>query len=366
MTESLRRLSLVTGTALVAVALLFVMLGSRGAVSDDVRRHASQAMRRIQTDGPIAADGRDSTRALSLAYVERARLGLGSPFRLVDEAIRDPRLADSTGVVVAWAILDCIFNHETYEIDASILDAIGSHAAGADHLTLIDHVISSARDPRVGETTIRLAYGLAVASGALSRSALPAVTAAAAMRPDRALAERDLDRATVRASENGIALIDELIRNRVTRALEVERPLIGALSPRQQEDAIAAVPGVLGQIEALHAHSNAAFADSSMLDARQAVTLSRLGARLPPVAAAAVILHSRGALLRGDSTVSPAMARFVLGATNEETLVAAYAYSGDGAPRRSPVVSQIMVSVAVGLRALAQEPVWVPGDLRPS
>src|SRR5258708_22597347 len=167
----------------------------------------------------------------------------------------------------------------------------------------------------------------------------------------------DLDRATVRASENGIALIDELIRNRVTRALEVERPLIGALSPRQQEDAIAAVPGVLGQIEALHAHSNAAFADSSMLDARQAVTLSRLGARLPPVAAAAVILHSRGALLRGDSTVSPAMARFVLGATNEETLVAAYAYSGDGARRRSPVVSPIMVSVAAALPPLPQRPV---------
>src|SRR5260221_14232627 len=102
MTVSPRRLSLATGTALVAVALIFVMLGSRGAVTDDARRRASEAAWRLEPGSSSTAEAHDSTRPLALAYLERARLGLGSPFRLIDQATRDPRLADSTGAAVAW------------------------------------------------------------------------------------------------------------------------------------------------------------------------------------------------------------------------------------------------------------------------
>jgi len=367
MTTSPRRLSLVTGTALIGVALIFAILGSRGTSGDDSRRHASEAARRLESGTTLGLNGHDSTRALALAYVERSRLGLGNPFRLVEQAIRDPRLGDSTGDDVAWAILDRVFAHGTYEVDASVLDAVGSPGSGVDHLRLIDQVIASATDPRVGEATIRLAYGLASGSGTIRAGSLPAVIDVAAMLRDRALAERDLRRAVARAREGNAGLIDELIRERITRALDVERPLIGALSPRLQDDAIAGVSAVVSRIEGIRLGGVVAVpTNHSMLDARSAVIVSRLGARLPPVAATVVTLQMRGALLRSDSTLTPAMARFLLGATNEESLIAAFAYATHNAGRPSVGAARIMVSAAVALRALAQEAVWFPGDVEPS
>src|SRR4051812_38541693 len=191
MMVSPRRLSLVTGTAIVGIALICAMIGSGPTVSSDARERARNAAER---GAGIAAGQSDATRGLSLAYLERARLGLGNPFKLVDEAMHDPRLDDSTSTLVAWSILDRVFQQSTYEIDASVLDAVGPQGAGADHLALIERVIRTARSPRAGETTVRLAYSIAAAGGMLSYGSSPTVNEASALIRDRVTAEDDLAR----------------------------------------------------------------------------------------------------------------------------------------------------------------------------
>src|SRR3954468_4837105 len=163
MMVSSSRLSLVTSTAIVGTALICAILGSdRPAAASNARQRAHAATRQLDS---IAGRQSDSVRGLTLAYLERARLGLGNPFRLVDEAVHDPRLNDSTGAIVAWSILDRVFQRGTYEIDASVLEAAGPRGAGAGHLALIEQLIRSAPNPRVGESTVRMAYGLAATRG---------------------------------------------------------------------------------------------------------------------------------------------------------------------------------------------------------
>jgi hypothetical protein len=48
-----------------------------------------------------------------------------------------------------------------------LLYADGSRKLGARHQAIIDSVVSRSSDPRVGELTVRLAYRLASASGAV-------------------------------------------------------------------------------------------------------------------------------------------------------------------------------------------------------
>jgi hypothetical protein len=222
------RLSLVTGTAFVGVALICAMLGSGRVVSSDARERAHEATNRLES---LAGRQPDSVRALALAYLERARLGLGDPFRLVDESMSDPRLDDSTGATIAWAILDRVFERGTYEIDASVLDAVGPPGAGADHLALIERVLRSSHNPRVAETTLRLAYGLAAARGIVSYGASTTIVEVAALVRDRVLAESDLSRAVRLAISDGGSVLAEVMRLRATRDLSVERPLLQALSP---------------------------------------------------------------------------------------------------------------------------------------
>ncbi|MGH7466014.1 MAG: hypothetical protein ACREK1_12610, partial [Longimicrobiales bacterium] len=59
---------------------------------------------------------------IALGYAERLRLGLGSPFRLVETALRDPRLPEGARREVAWALLALTLSGETYAVDPIALD----------------------------------------------------------------------------------------------------------------------------------------------------------------------------------------------------------------------------------------------------
>src|SRR3954468_15299759 len=111
MVSSPRRYSLL-GLGVVLVAWLTVVgLGTRSAT--DLRARARAAS--IELDS-VTGHAPDSVRGLVQAYVERARLGMGSPFRLIDQAVHDPRLGDSTGRTLAWSIIDQLLRRTTYEI----------------------------------------------------------------------------------------------------------------------------------------------------------------------------------------------------------------------------------------------------------
>jgi hypothetical protein len=303
-----------------------------------------------------------ATRALSLSYLERARLGLGSPFRLVDQVVHDARLSDSVRHDVAWAVVDRLFQGDVYEIDAPALDVISQPGTGAGHLAIIQDVIGGANDPHVATAALRIAYALAASRGVTSLTSLPIVAEVASQVRDRALAIRDLQRAVPRAREDGVDLVEEIIHSRERRALEVERPVLGARSAQERDEAIEMAPAILERIERVSAAETEA-TSRSLLDRSAAAMLASLAAERPPLAAIRVPVSGRSATLRADSTLPRAALPVIAAAANEESLIAAFAYADRASEAVSPALRRLMVSAGVALRAHAQDRVRMPSEM---
>jgi hypothetical protein len=349
-----RRLFFGTSTALVLAAFAASLVATRISGTISARRQAEQSALRLET--LMRRD--DATRALSLAYLERARLGLGSPFRLIDQAAHDPRLSDSLRHDIAWAIVDRLFDTRVYEIDPRALDAVSRAGEGAGHLAIIEDVIGTAGDPRVAEEGIRVAYALAASSGVTGMTSLPIVAEVAAQVRDRVLATNDLHRAVSRAQGDGVDLVTELLHSRTTREFSVERPVLGSMAPSDRERAIEMAPEILERIEAV-TPSSPAEPSRSLLDRSAAMTLAKLATREPPLAAIRVSVTGRSASLRADTMLDRSALGVIASAANEESLVAANAFADGAGGDRSPTLRRLMVSAAVSLRAHAQDPVWL-------
>src|SRR5215208_2288789 len=167
---NVRRLSLLLSASLLGASLALGWVGSRPEMSGD----AAGQIRRADEyfDALIArarnlssADRVDTATAVSLGYLERLRLGLGSPFRLAELSLRDPRLSDSTSRRLTWAMFGRLRQGDAYDIDAAVANGVGPlgrrTVSGREHLRLIERALTSASDPRAGELTVRLAYALA-------------------------------------------------------------------------------------------------------------------------------------------------------------------------------------------------------------
>jgi hypothetical protein len=353
-----RRLFFGTCTALVLAAFGASVVASRASVTVSARRQAMTAAARLDT---VLVGQRAETRAVSLAYVERARLGLGSPYRLVEQAVQDPRLPDSVGHNVAWAIVARLFDGTVYEIDPRALDVVSRPGAGAGHLKIIEDAIRDADDPLVAEAALRIAYALAASNGSTSLTSLPLIAEAAAQVRDRSLARRDLRFAVPKAQDDGVDLLDELRHLRSTRELSVEAPLIGTLSATERAAAIDAAPAILRRIEEVVPTADSAHIGASLLDRKAATALANLATRLPPLAAVRVPVTARIATLRADSQLARNALAVIRVAANEESLVAAYAYADHASDGRSGSLRRLMLSAGVALRAHAQDRVWFPG-----
>ncbi|HEX2204224.1 MAG TPA: hypothetical protein VHG91_13030, partial [Longimicrobium sp.] len=129
-------------------------------------RHAERLAEK-QRSAPASMSDRE---VVAAGYVERARLGIGSPFRLMEYALLDPRLTPETRVPLVWSLLDATRKGRGYELDPRALTRIGADARGRDtaaartHLELIEDAVRRAEDPRSGELAVREAYRLAAAS----------------------------------------------------------------------------------------------------------------------------------------------------------------------------------------------------------
>ena len=165
--DVVRRVSLLVTAGLLGIAVMLGGLMSRPAMSANVAKELNAATsffdstivlaRGAQPQGP-----RGDQLAIALGYLERLRLGLGSPFRLADEAMADPRLSAAMENRVAWALLGRLRRGDAYVVDPVALNDIGpwtpagSSANGSDHLALIERAVESASDPRAGELAVRL------------------------------------------------------------------------------------------------------------------------------------------------------------------------------------------------------------------
>ncbi|HEX8212415.1 MAG TPA: hypothetical protein VF584_19725 [Longimicrobium sp.] len=203
---------------------------------------------------PRPASAMTAEEVISAGYVERLRLGLGSPFRLMEYALRDPRLTPATRVPLVWALLDATHAGRGYELDPRSLARVGDPGDSATarmHLELIDGAVRGAADPRSGELAAREAYRLATASRTVSQAAPALAASAAALARDRELARRDAARLLAHASRGGKHPFALLVEWRRARRFEVEAPPGAPRAPALEEEAAEQALGLVARVEAV-------------------------------------------------------------------------------------------------------------------
>jgi hypothetical protein len=319
---------------------------------------------------------------LALGYLERLRLGLGSPFRLAEQALVDLRLPATDRTSLAWAILARTYDRESHEIEAAALDRIGSapgapaRFAGALHLDLISGAIRESLDPRSGELAVRLAYALAAGEGTVERNAPEIATRAAALLRDRELARADVVQLLRAADRDNIDPLVLLVRWRAERRFAVEAPPLMPIAPEAELHAIELAPRLARGVRevGLRTVTGAVprpLATLPLLGVAAAERLSALTDALdmPPQAPIAVTVGTHRRDLLANSNLTPsdrsATERFLRRATSEERFAAEYALLQRRSGGRSATALTALGS-AVAMRAYAQEPVWFPGFGGPS
>lgn len=357
------------------------------------RAFATQLAVEARTDPEVSP-----ATAVALGYLERLRLGLGSPFRLIDHALRDPRLADSVRVRLGWALLARTLDGDAYDVDpaalarAAVAGTRPTPVIGRAHAELISSAIREARDPRGGELAVRLAYALAAAEGSVgSRGAMLAAQAAALYR-DRELARRDaleLLRAAEAERSDPLALLSAW---RAERRFSVEAPSLRPLPAASEQEAMELAPRLAAAIRSLAPRLGANDGSPARMVAAaiggrgESASFRRRSSWLTPNAAAALaaVADSFNAPPQAPIVVAVDMYRrelvpptadapgsdlrrgFAERARNEERFAAEYALLMAGDSTASVVGAMTALAAAVGMRTHAQEEVWFPGFGGPS
>jgi len=320
--------------------------------------------------------------AVAALYLERLRLGLGSPFRLMDQVLRDPALAPVGPSELAEAMLARTMMGDAYRPRSGALELLyigGDRELGPQHQAIIDSVVAAYPDPRVGELAIRLAYRLASASGAVSRRAPEIATAAAAQARDRILSMRDARALVTAADRDGVPRVTLLKVWRDSRRFEVERPVIVPLSARAERNAVESLPALVARIEGV-ATAEQPFAETARNVYGQNAERHRgdaLPSRMaaiaiirdqPPLAPVMIAVRGYAGLLRNGEGMAARVARirFADRSSNEETLAAEYALLTARTRVTVPEADAAILTAAVALRPFSQERGWLQGDAAPS
>jgi hypothetical protein len=329
--------------------------------------------------------------AVAVGYLERLRLGLGSPFRLAEYALRDPRLDSTARRRVAAALVGRTLEGRAYVVEPTALAGVGPSAAnespavaaqrGRRHLALVDAAVTRSRDPRAGELAVRLAYELAAAERTVDRGAVAVIAPVAALVRDRQSAVSDASRLLRAARASAIDPLALLVTWRRERRFAVERPATELIAEPLELEAMARVPALLDSVRAIatvspndtSAHGPAAgrsgAAGAPILRNAAAHRLALGVARYGPPQAAIVtaVRHYAPALLAapGGPAANAARSDLVARAANEESFAAEAARlaSREGSAAAS---ARLVVAAAAALRPYAQEVPWFPGDAGPT
>ncbi|HEY0810320.1 MAG TPA: hypothetical protein VGD49_09170, partial [Longimicrobiales bacterium] len=276
----------------------------------------------------------DDVHAITAAYHERLRLGLGSPFRLIEIAARDTRFTAEAREDLLRGMFERIEAGNTFQ---------AIHTLPLAHIRVIEQAITSARDPRIGELAVTLAYDMAADDSSVTPELQYAAAATAAMLRDRALAQRDAAHVRNGARTHGLAPHALVPALRAQRVLSVEQPLLFALNDEARADANRLALMLVGGV-------------------RQATRMRGVTSQLPPASELPRDVAQRIlALQRADQQPPPQSALIIamraaqlpFDAENEEVFVAQLADAHVNATAH--VAAQ---RAAIALRPLAQERVW--------
>jgi len=361
-------------------------IGAAGCAQSDVDRFSGEVRLGLE-DGAVAAaawieeartEAPSDQAVIAAGYLERLRLGLGSPFRLADYALADPRLEPAARERVAWAVLRKTLEQQSYQVDDRAFDRLSRPAgstSGRAHLTLITDAVTESPDPRTGELAVRLAYALAHAEGSLAEGAPKLAAQAAAMVRDRVLAAQDV-RQLLQASEaSGVPAFDLMRRWRQDRLFRVEQPVLAVSAPDRERAAMRLAPTLAEALRKLplrpqdpHTHERATPALLGHAAAERLIAI-RDSMETPPQAPVAIAARMYRRDLLDQPWVSSdqrsARTAFMQSAVDEEAFAAELALLETAGPHDvAPALTAL--AGAVGLRSYAQQPVWFPGFGGPS
>lgn len=367
-----------------AVLLAVLLAGCGGSGSTPPPTVADTALVRAWTSVRVLsarnAEALSPPQVITLGYLERLRLGLGSPFRLMEYALRDPRLDPAARDRTAMALLQATRAGQAYTLDPRALTLMGVDSAGRApaaarmHLALIDDAVSEAADARTGELAVRAAYQLAAAERVVSSMAPTLAAQAAALARDRAVAREDAERLLAEADSTARHPLALLREWRAGRRFRVEAPTGAARPPYLEVRAAGLAPPLAARIRAVAAGREAPRRQRVPVPPLATAVAERLTVIArehdpPPSAPIAVTLDRYAAELRrvlgGTTAGSRAAEQFLARGRTEERFAAELARLTDGRDPH-PRVAVAAMEAAVALRAYAQETVWYPGDPAPS
>jgi hypothetical protein len=377
----------------VAATAVAVGLGRRGRAENVAGLAAGAAFidsllaRTSTAEPPRAVSFGD---AVALGYVERLRLGLGSPFRLAEYALRDPRLDSISRRRVAAALVGLTLRGRGYAIEPAALAGAGpalpnqpldvSAERASRHLALIEAAVTASQDPRVGELAVRLAYELAAAERTVDRSAVTVIAPVAALVRDRRSAISDARRLLRAARAGAVDPLALLVTWRRERRFAVEQPASQLIGEALEVQAMSRVPALLDSVRAIasvvrsgdtsySSRPNGRHGTLPPLRDAGALRLASGVARYAPPQApiVTVVRHHAAALVAapGAPWKSEARRQFVERTVNEESLAAEAALL---ASREGSVMAtaRLVVAAAAALRPYGQEAPWFPGDAGPT
>jgi len=244
----------------------------------------------------------------------------------------------------------------------------------SQHLAALDAAIGDALDPRAGELAVRFAYKRAADAGVVSTDLLPIIARATALVRDRELARSDVMRLLEAARDDFTDPLSLIPAWRAQRRFAVEAPPIASPSVEMERAAgeqAEQFVEVVRSIAAGTAPETVAPRSASPLTPAAARQLARLSRTMnpPPQAPVTVSIAAGRSLLLGDSSgeavALESRKRFTQNAVSEESFVAEYTLLRSVEPEQS-AAAHVSLTVAVALRAYAQEPVWFPGFFAPS
>jgi hypothetical protein len=385
MNDLRRRVTLISFAALLAAGGCDAVDPSRP--SGELRRDmaAGREAASAWIAGARAAEP-DVEAVIATGYLERQRLGLGSPFRLAELALRDPRLDEDGRERLAWAILSRTWDGAGYQVDGAALDRLATRredllrGIGGYHLRLIENAVRESSDPRAGELAVRLAYALAGVDAALSSQAVRTVANAAALIRDREVARQDVRRLFRAAEVDGLEVLQLLTVWRAERKFEVELPPAMPLPQRVELEAMDMAPRLAQSIRSLTrrlesgdnttlqpsiAVQSPLLTPAAALRLREAADSMNMPPQTPIVIATR--MHRAELMGRRALTRSERQARevFEARAVDEERFVAEYALL-QRVPPFDATTSVIAIWAATAMRAYGQESVWFPGMGGPS
>jgi hypothetical protein len=338
------------GTAAVAVLARVHVLKSQSEATNAALARGTLYLDQLREQlkpGPRPASTLH-TQAIQAMYLARVESGLGSPFRTVEAALRDPMLPDSIRREFGNALLASAARVAPLSMARFTLDSALA--------SIVDSVVLAHSEPRRGEEIVRVAFDLAAAAGAVSAGDAIAAAELAAMARDAVYTRRDVARLAVAAHQSALTPLDLVPLWRRQRQFEVERPMVFPIEWASSRELVTHAARLFEELDARDGAGATDLSSGIAVDGLLRFAARDVARRRNTPSTPAVIQVASG--IRAN--------RHVGAPTTEEQLAVVWLALPDLGASDRRMWARAIASTAVRLRVTAQDEVWFEGDKSPT